>query len=272
MYEGYWQLRSRPFGNSADPRFYYPSEVHQGALLKLRYAVESRLGAALLVGASGLGKTLLVHVLKRQLPETISPVVHVVFPQMTSRELLAYLAAEFDGNTVGERPSADISIRRLKEFLAQNSDRSRHALVVVDEAHLMLDSDLMECLRLLMNFESSGGPHLSLLLVGQPTLLPALDFMPGFEERLGVKCLLRPLTLDETISYVIHRMAAAGATREIFTQEALGTLHQLTLGHPRRVNRLCDLALLIGFAEEHSSIGAAQIESVCSELIAIAPE
>ena len=272
MYEGYWQLRTRPFGNSADPRFYYPSEVHQGALLKLRYAVESRLGAALLAGGSGLGKTLLAHVLTRQLPESISPVVHLVFPQMSPRELVAYLAGELDGQPASSTGTADTAVRRLKQFLSENASRNRHALVIVDEAHLLIDSELVDTLRLLMNFESAAGPQLSLLLVGEPALLPVLDDMPGFEERLGVKCLLRPLSLEETVSYVAHRLTAAGASREIFAPEALASLYQLTLGNPRRINRLCDLALLIGFAEEHEMIGAPQIEAVCSELVAITPE
>ncbi|GAG08635.1 unnamed protein product, partial [marine sediment metagenome] len=63
MYESYWQLTTRPFDNGDDSRFYFPSESHQGALLKLRYAVENRRGGALLSGAAGLGKTLLANML-----------------------------------------------------------------------------------------------------------------------------------------------------------------------------------------------------------------
>jgi general secretion pathway protein A len=83
---------------------------------------------------------------------------------------------------------------------------------------------------------------------------------------------LRPLNLEETVSYVSHRLTAAGATSEIFTSDALATLHQLTAGNPRRINRLCDLALLVGYAEEQVRINAPQIEAVCNELVTIAPE
>jgi type II secretory pathway predicted ATPase ExeA len=108
--------------------------------------------------------------------------------------------------------------------------------------------------------------------VGQPQLLPALERMPGLESRLGVKCLLRPLNLEETISYVTHRLNAAGASHEIFTPEALTMLYQLTDGNPRRINRLCDLALLIGYAEEQMRINAPHIEAVANELVTVAPE
>ena len=106
MYTTYWQLHDRPFENATDAKFYYPSEVHQGALLKLRYAVESSRGAALLAGAAGVGKTLLVNSLKRQLDDSYTPFVHVVFPQMNASELLAYLAAEIERVAARQRRGA----------------------------------------------------------------------------------------------------------------------------------------------------------------------
>jgi len=273
MYEAYWQLQSRPFENCTDARFYYPSEVHQGALLKLRYAIENQRGAALLAGAAGVGKTLLVNSLKRQVGEKHTPFVHLVFPQMSVSELLNYLAAEVGALA---SPSAtvtvDESVRRLQSFLSENTKKGKHAVIVVDEAQLLLDTESLETLRLLLNFEAESQPALTLLLAGQPQLLPALGRLPGLEARLGVKCLLRPLNLEETVSYVNHRMTAAGATREIFSGEALATLHQLTGGNPRRINRLCDLALLIGYAEEQMRINAPQIEAVCNELVTVSPE
>jgi type II secretory pathway predicted ATPase ExeA len=273
MYKAYWQLNSRPFENASDSRFYYPSEVHQGALLKLRYAVENQRGAALLTGDAGSGKTLLINSLKRQLDDSQSPFVHLVFPRMTSGELLAYLAAE-----MGALPdpssivTVDESVRRLQNFLTENTRRQKHAVIAIDEAQLLVDTDALETLRLLTNFEAGGKPALTLILIGQPQLLPALERLPGLEARLGVKCLLRPFNLEETVSYVTHRLTAAGAAHEIFTSDALTALHELTAGNPRRINRLCDLALLVGYAEEQVRINAAQIEAVCNELVTVAPE
>jgi type II secretory pathway predicted ATPase ExeA len=267
MYECYWQLDSKPFENSSDTRFYYPSESHQGALLKLRYAVENRRGAALLSGASGLGKTLLIQALLRQLPETYSPVVRVVFPQMPPDQLLAYLADEISGERTGQTPTIQQSVQRIEQFLAHNVQARRHAVIVIDEAHLLEDVRSLETVRLLLNFEQSAQTPLTLLLVGQPSLLPTLDRTPELDERLSVKCLIRRLTLDETASYVNHRLHAAGAKRTIFTDEAVESLHHASQGVARQMNRLGDLALLIGFAEERAQIGVEQIEKVAEELL-----
>lgn len=273
MYESYWQLEQKPFENCSDPRFYYPCESHQAALLKLRYAIENQRGAALLAGPSGSGKTLVVTMLRAILGERFTPFVHLVFPQMESEQLLAYLAGELTGaNADAATPSIQQSIRRIEQSLIGNTERGRHAVVVIDEAQLLADHHTLETLRLLLNFELAGRPGVTLLLVGQPGVLPQLDRTPQLEERLGVKCLLRPLTVSETAEYVVHRLRTAGASKTIFEPEALGKLHQLTHGIARRINRLCDLALLIGYAEQRAAITAEQLESVSQELVTVVPE
>jgi type II secretory pathway predicted ATPase ExeA len=272
MYESYWQLRQRPFENYADARFYFPGESHQAALLKLRYAIENRRGGALLAGPSGSGKTLVANMLRGTLGETCSPAIHLVFPQMATAELLAYLADELTG--AGTPPAVGVHehVRRIERFLADNTKQGRHAVVVVDEAHLLDSSHTWESLRLLMNFESGGQPGLTLLVAGQPGLLPMLARMPQLDERLGVKCLLRGFSEAETADYVAHRLSTAGATRPIFEPDALRALHELTHGIARQINRLCDLALLIGFAEERHTLNAAHLESVCRELVTVASD
>jgi general secretion pathway protein A len=241
--------------------------------LKLRYAIENRRGGALLSGASGSGKTLVVGILKEILGEKYLPLVHVVFPQMTTAELMAYLADELAGETgPSDARGVDQSIRRIQRFLQENTSEERHAVLVVDEAHLIDDTRTFEALRLLMNFEFEGQPAMTLLLVGQPGLLPKLGRMPQLEERMAVKCFVRTLKPNETGEYVSHRLKAAGADRALLEDKALETLHQLAHGIPRRINRLCDLALLIGFAEEHEALGPAQIEAVHEELAVVLPE
>ena len=275
MYESYWKFNNKPFENVSDDRFYYPSETHQGALLKLRYAIESRRGAALLAGPSGSGKTLLVRALRKQLSETYSPLLHIVFPQMPAAELLRYIADGLDTTSdaaaAGGAQVSD-SVQRIERALADNASAGHHAVIVIDEAQLLAETGALETMRLLLNFETDAQPNLTLLLVGQTSLLPAIDRMGGLEERLGVKTLLRAFTAEETAAYVNHRLRAAGSTDTIFQSETVDVIHALSHGIPRRINRLCDLALLVCFAEERTTISPDQIESVSEELVAVAPE
>ena len=273
MYEAHWGLRRKPFENTSDTEFYYPGQSHQAALLKLRYAIENRRGGAVLTGATGLGKSLLVHTLYRLLPESVHPRVHLVFPQMTAPQLLHYLACELTGTAPdGGSRGMDDSVRRIQYTLRDNVRAGRHAVVAIDEAQLLTDPATLDALRLLLNFETDAVAGLTLLFVGQPGFLPLADRHPGLEERLAVKCLLRPFDLDETTSYVTHRLRQAGAEHAIFNDSAIETLYRLSRGVPRQINRLCDLALLIGFAEEQQTIDATAIDAVSEELMAVTPE
>src|SRR3990170_7326335 len=87
MYLNYWQLANKPFEPAVDRAAFYACEAHEAALLKLRYAVENRRGAALLAGPAGVGKTMLVQLFRGELAEAFRPQVHLVFPQMSSRDL-----------------------------------------------------------------------------------------------------------------------------------------------------------------------------------------
>jgi general secretion pathway protein A len=103
-------------------------------------------------------------------------------------------------------------------------------------------------------------------------LVSAVSRLPALEERIAVKALLRSFTLGETAEYVRHRLNAAGAAREIFTADALESLHYLGHGVARQINRLGDLALLVGYADELPRLTGKQIEAVSEELVTIATE
>ncbi len=121
MYESHWKLSERPFENRNDSKYYYPAETHQAALLKLHYAIENRRAAALLCGPGGMGKSLLVETLKRQLNETYRPISHVVFPAMNAVQMIRYLVAQVGVGGLGGISSGDVEGR--EPVGAQDAER-----------------------------------------------------------------------------------------------------------------------------------------------------
>ncbi|MEM8733086.1 MAG: AAA family ATPase [Planctomycetota bacterium] len=270
MYETHWNLNARPFENRAQDAFYYPAETHQAAVLKLRYAIENRRACAMLCGPSGIGKSLLVEAIDRQLSPEFTPFCHVVFPTLNSEQLIRYVVDYVCPESGDPRSETANDLVRFESFLHENMEKGRHAVVVIDEAHLLENANLLEPLRLLLNIgatQSPGEAAWTLVLVGQPTLLSQVERNLALDERLSVKCMLNRFLPDETASYIQHRLIAAGATAErIFNAEAIERIHQVTEGVPRRINRLCDLALMVGFAEDQDSISAEIIDNVHNDL------
>lgn len=270
MYQTHWGLQSKPFEPTADARFYYPGESQQGALLKLRYAVENRRPAALLTAAAGIGKTMLVEALLKQLGDEVQPRVQIVFPLLTPAQLVSDIANRLTGESYSAGDAAELAIRRLErqlEFLAQSN---RHALIVIDEAQTLVETGGLEALRLLLNFETNARHAATFLLVGQTDLLLAVERFSALEERLSVKCQLRRFAQAETMAYIQHRLLAAGAAQSPFDDQALETIHRRTQGVARRINRLCDLALLVGYAEGAEAIHSEQIDAVAADLLPVA--
>lgn len=273
MYQDHWHLTERPFDNTSDARFFFASEGTKAALLKLRYVIESRQPAAMLAAASGLGKTLIAQTLLGQLGDAVEPRLHLVFPQMPPEQLVAYLCESLTGEP---SPHAALhqTIRRMEQFLTANHQSAHHAVVVIDEAHLLRDAHSLQTMRLLLNIEAEGKSPWTVILIGQPALLPQVERVPDLEERLAVKCTLRRFDAIETADYTRHRLAVAGAKPgvAIFDNTALEALYRFSHGVPRRINRLADLAMMVGFAEERHTLNAGDIESVAQELTAIPAE
>jgi general secretion pathway protein A len=271
MYQSYWGLNARPFDQRADAAFYYPAEGHQAAIVKLRYALENGAAAAL-AGAAGTGKTLLLTTLERQLGQRGFVFARLSYPLLSPRELLAYLADELAperSSLNSPAPPLDQCLRRIENELDRLAAQQKRPVIAVDEAQVIDNPHMFEALRLLLNLESSNRPGPALLLVGQTRLLTTLARAPSLQERFMAICLLPLLGSGETAAYIAHRLQAAGRMQELFDASAIEAIHAYAQGTPRRINRLCDLALVVGYAEERQSISAEQIEAVAEELTGI---
>lgn len=271
MYEEHWKLARRPFENRVESETYYPSETHQAALLKLHYAIENRRAAAMLCGPAGMGKSLVMETLRRQLSKELQPVVSLVFPVLDREQLVRYLVDRLDGKQADSIRESSVDLGRFERFLSENAAAGRHAVIMVDEAQLLEESDLLEPLRMLLNVaanESQGESAWTLVLVGQPTLLAHVERYPALDERLAVKCMLNRFAPEETIAYIQHRLRVAGVdAEEVFDYPAFERIHVLTQGIPRRINRLCDLALMVGYADDRQRLDVEVIDNVNSDLV-----
>lgn len=257
MYQEYWKLKEKPFQNTPDPRFLYYSTQHEEALLKLVYAVKERLGAAVLTGVFGCGKTLLGQALLQELSEDKYKIAFIANPQMDYVELLRSIVRHLKSIELPVKKtelSADYLLEVLDKILTDNMRDGHETVVVIDEAHIIKDEKMFEEIRLLLNFQRQDRFLLTLLLFGQPELRQMIEDNKQLEQRVGIKCHLDSLNETDTKNYIIHRLKVVGGSEAIFTDEAMKLIFEHTGGIPRRINRICDLSLLAGFGKKVDQI------------------
>lgn len=246
MYEQYWGLTEKPFENTPDPRFTYYSQQHEEALARMMYAVHGRKGAALLTGDYGCGKTLLSRVLWDELQkEHLYQTVSILDPRLSGTQLLQEIFYQLS-NTQAPRSKINL-FHQLYKILYNNHMKGEHTVIVVDEAQSIRNKGIFEELRLLLNFQLNNAFLLTIVLLGSPELREIIAGIPQLAQRLAVSYHLRQLNDKEMIEYIQHRLKIAGATRQIFNEDIYRNIYIESSGVPRRINTMCDLALLIGF-------------------------
>jgi len=253
MYLTFYGLTEKPFNATPDPRFLYMSPGHREALAQLLYGVQERKGFIVLTGKVGTGKTTLLRALCQRLngQSAISFVVNSTLP---FDELLEYVLEDLGIAKRGE--SRAQRLIALNNFLIERERAGQNTVLIIDEAQ-NLDAPTLEQIRLLSNFETASSKLLQILLVGQPELKAKLN-LPGLaqlKQRLGLRCQVPPLTVDETRAYIRTRLRIAGARDlGLFANSAVDRIAAYSGGIPRLINTVCDHCLLFGYADQKRRI------------------
>jgi general secretion pathway protein A len=267
-YEQHFGLSEQPFGNAADGRFFYESEQHQEAMVRIQHSVSTMKGFTVVIGGPGAGKTLLARrVLEKLEAENAmyeAALLVIVHSEVTADWLLKKIANQLGVPNPSER-KADL-LPQLFERLQAIHDAGKKAVVIIDEANMLKSREVFEEFRGLSNLEVPGGKLISVVLFGLPDLETNMAVDPPLVQRVAMKVGIKPLDAAATAAYVKHRMAIAGAKREVFDAPALEAMHRLAQGVPRLINTLGDNSLLEAFLVKKDNVNAALVQDVARDL------
>ena len=275
MYAKFFGLQREPFSIAPDPRYLFMSERHREALAHLLYGLRGGGGFVLLTGEIGAGKTTVCRAFLEKVPRRCN-VAYIFNPTQTADELLGSICDEFriSGERFGDAvaPTAKQHVDALNEFLLRTHAVGQLNVLVIDEAQL-LSATVLEQLRLLTNLETSECKLLQIILIGQPELrdMLARPELEQLAQRVIARYHLDPLSADETAQYIRHRLTVAGLTNELpFDAQVLSRIHAIARGVPRRINLLCDRALLGAYASGRKSVDTAIVERAAAEALGLA--
>jgi general secretion pathway protein A len=266
MYASYFGLKHEPFSIAPDPHYLFMSERHREALAHLLYGLGGGGGFVLLTGEIGTGKTTLCRLFLEQIPANCN-VAYIFNPKLTALELLQSICEEFH---IDVPPSSSMKsyVDRLNAHLLETHAAGRNNVLIIDEAQ-NLAPDVLEQLRLLTNLETRERKLLQIILIGQPELRTMLQ-RPELEQlaqRVIARYHLDALTPAETEQYIRHRMDVAGLERPFpFEARAMRRIHEITRGVPRRINLLCDRALLGAYANSRATVDRKTVDQAAEEV------
>ncbi|MGZ5158088.1 MAG: AAA family ATPase [Caldimonas sp.] len=270
MYMRFFGLKQEPFSLAPDPRYLYMSKRHREALAHLLYGVGGGGGFVLLSGEIGAGKTTVCRCFLEQIPKRCN-VAYIFNPKLTVMELVKSVCDEFHIPVAlahGQPPTVKTYVDALNEFLLKTHAVGQNNVLIIDEAQ-MLAVDVLEQLRLLTNLETNERKLLQIVLIGQPELRTMLE-RPDLEQlaqRVIARFHLKALSSKETEHYIRHRLSVAGMTRAIpFDRKAIQRIHEIARGVPRRINLLCDRAMLGAYAHGRHQIDTEIVEKSAREV------
>jgi general secretion pathway protein A len=260
----YYHLREQPFGVTPDPRFLYLSRTHREALASLFYGVHAGRGFMALIARPGMGKTTLLFQLLERLRKSACS-AFLFQTQCNSQDFLRYLLSDMGLEAEGKDP---VSMhQQLNEALVRTSHSGRRFVLVIDEAQ-NLDDSVLETVRLLSDFETSGSKLMQIVLAGQSQLATKLGrpSLVQLRQRIAILSRISPLSPAETGYYIGHRLQVAGYEGgPLFSREALALIEARSRGVPRNINNLCFNALSLGFALQRKRIDAQVVREVVAD-------
>jgi general secretion pathway protein A len=257
MYERYWKLTRAPFRNLPDPTMFCPLPSNQDGLERLIYAVESGQAGVVVTGEAGCGKSTLTRVFLLELPPEKYDVGLVINPALPADEFLHEVASQLELSPTSSQRHA--LLHCLSDHLLANAAEGRETVLIVDEAHRISDDAVFEDLRMLLNLQANDRQLLSLVLFGLPSLRVALDGLDAFRQRMAFCLSLDTPDEKQTGQYIEFRLEKAGATKPIFTEDAVRAIYEESHGILRNVNKLCDICLYEGQKRNAQDVSVALV-------------
>jgi|ERR1700689_5085517 type II secretory pathway predicted ATPase ExeA len=255
-----------PFGKDLAPGMLHAHDAHAQALARISWCVSEQ-AIGVVSGECGAGKTVAARAAVAALDASRHTVLYLGTPGVGLRGIYSMIVTALGATPRFHHASL---IPQAQELLAaETSERGKHVVLIIDEAHL-LDAESLEGVRCLSNMGMDQAAPFCLLLLGQPTLRRRLrqGTLTALDQRIAVRYALGGLTPAETTSYVQHHLALAGRSDTLFSDDALALIHEVSRGLPRQVNNLAVGSLIAAFTSNKAIVDESAARAAVAEVSA----
>lgn len=253
-----------PFGRDLAPAMLHRHQGHNEAVARISWCLSER-ALGVLTGDVGAGKTVAARAALAELDPNRTTIIYLGNPAIGSRGLYFAIVTALGATPRFYRASL---IPQTADLLAaEEHERGRTVVLIVDEAHL-LSADQLEELRLLTNADMDSHSPFAALLIGQPTLRRRIKLgtFAALDQRISLRCHMTGMSHEETKSYISHHLKLAGRSDTLFSDDAVSLIHQTSRGLPRAVNNLALQSMIAAFATGKSIVDQSSAQAAVTEV------
>jgi general secretion pathway protein A len=267
MYLNHYNLRSKPFEMTSDPKFIWLGRKQKQALAGFTRTIFRNKGILLLTGGVGAGKSAFVSCLLKGLINR-SIFATITDPDLDVTDFLDILAAEFK---IKQRfVSHGDFLMYFHKFLHSANAKNISVILIIEEAQ-HLSPDILNLLKDLADIGNNGQKLINLIFVGQVEQKEGLEALiakleTALKQKMVIHFHLDPLTKTETQLLIQHRLEVAGGKIALIDPEALKFIYGFSNGCPRLINSICDQALLTGYSDGIKKIYKGVIKECATKL------
>jgi len=242
MFEAFFGLTGAPFSRDIPVSQLLETPSHKELMGRLNYVARTR-AFGVFTGDAGTGKTTAIRKFSQGLDTNTYRVLYLSDSALTPRNFYWETLHELGYEPRFYRGDAKRQFQKALAVLVDSEHRT--PVVIVDEAHL-LSRDMLEEIRFLLNLRMDSYSALSLILVGQTELRETLKLQvnKAISQRVDMRFHLPALSSEETTAYIAKHLTAVKAPSDIFTQAAIGVMHEYCEGIPRKVNKVAIACLM----------------------------
>jgi type II secretory pathway predicted ATPase ExeA len=264
LWSAHFGFSRTPFSKSVPADKLFSRSGHAEAVARIQYCIaESSLGV--LTGDVGAGKSVAVRAAVAGLDRTRFTVIYMANPSGGCRGLYVRITTALGATPRFHKAEAIAQVSSL--LAAEEAERHRKVVFLIDEAHLLSPEQLEE-LRLLSNADMDSTSPFAGILVGQPTLSTRLrqGVFAALDQRISVRYELSGMDLAESVAYLRHHVELAGRSDQIFADDAVARMHRYANGIPRALNNAARSALMAAAAEGKGIVDDACAKKAVAEL------
>ena len=244
MYEQFYDFANTPFSRTIPIQNLYCGNDSDELVERLKYTARRQLFATV-IGESGTGKTTLLRRFCEEIHDENFLPMYIAESRLTPRTFYKHLLEQLGFEASFYRTEAKLRLHKEIDILKAMNGVS--PIAIVDEAHL-LNKEMLEEIRFLMNFKMDSQSPMALILAGQTELWDKLKLQSfaAIRQRIDIQCVVGRLDRAKTGEYITAQLTYAGAGREMFTEAAVDEVFKFSNGIPRLINKACTESLMYG--------------------------